>query len=65
MLNPPVYRYVIHDHPRLQSMPIFLGVLRFLIRPQVDGEVVSSIGPGLLCYIGLGKDDSEEDAAYM
>lgn len=46
-------------------MPIFLGILRFLIRPQVDGEVVSSIGPGLLCYIGLGKDDSEEDAAYM
>ncbi|KFM25033.1 D-tyrosyl-tRNA(Tyr) deacylase [Auxenochlorella protothecoides] len=32
---------------------------------SVDGEVVSSIGPGLLCYIGLGKDDSEEDAAYI
>jgi D-Tyr-tRNAtyr deacylase len=32
---------------------------------QVDGNTISSIGAGLLCLVGVGKDDGEEDAEYM
>jgi len=31
----------------------------------VDGQVVSKIGPGLLCLIGVGKDDVAADAEYI
>ncbi|EFN55419.1 hypothetical protein CHLNCDRAFT_23493, partial [Chlorella variabilis] len=33
--------------------------------PQVDGQVVSSIGPGLLCLVGLRDTDGEKDADYI
>ena len=29
---------------------------------EVEGKLVSSIGSGLLCLVGLGKGDKEEDA---
>lgn len=32
---------------------------------KVDGEVVSSIGPGLLCLVGLRDTDTEKDAEYI
>lgn len=32
---------------------------------QVDGKEVSSIGPGLLCFVGLKADGTENDAEYM
>ncbi len=32
---------------------------------QVDGEVVSRIGPGLLCLVGVRDGDTEKDAEYM
>ncbi|MBI4201473.1 MAG: D-tyrosyl-tRNA(Tyr) deacylase [Chloroflexi bacterium] len=31
----------------------------------VDDVVVGSIGPGLLVFVGIGRGDSEEDAAYL
>ena len=31
----------------------------------VDGAVVSSIGPGLVVLVGIGGDDTEEDAEYI
>lgn len=32
---------------------------------QVEGKTISTIGPGLLCLVGVGRDDSAEDAEYM
>jgi D-tyrosyl-tRNA(Tyr) deacylase len=32
---------------------------------EVDGKVVSAIGPGLLCLIGLGQGDTAEDQDYL
>jgi D-tyrosyl-tRNA(Tyr) deacylase len=32
---------------------------------EVEGEVVGRIGPGLLVLLGVGKDDTEEDARFM
>ena len=32
---------------------------------RVDGNVVGSIGPGMLVLVGIGKDDSEKDIAYV
>jgi D-aminoacyl-tRNA deacylase len=32
---------------------------------SVDGEVVSSIGAGLLVLLGVGRDDSERDADWL
>ena len=32
---------------------------------KVDGEIVGKIGTGLVVFIGVGNDDSEEDAAYL
>ena len=32
---------------------------------EVDGEVTGQIGHGLLIYLGVGKDDSETDAAFI
>jgi len=31
----------------------------------VDGAVVGSIGPGLAVFLGVGREDTEEDAAYL
>jgi D-tyrosyl-tRNA(Tyr) deacylase len=31
----------------------------------VDGEITGKIGPGLLVLLGVGRDDSERDAAYL
>ena len=31
----------------------------------VDGKEVSSIGEGMLLFVGIGKDDSEEDIRYL
>eukprot|EP00210_Caulerpa_lentillifera_P001491 g1430.t1 len=43
----------------------FLCQLSNEIRTQVDGKVVSSIGPGLLCLIGLKKTDTQLDADFL
>lgn len=32
---------------------------------SADGQVVSSIGPGALILLAVGKQDTEKDAAYM
>jgi len=32
---------------------------------SVDGETVSSIGPGLCVFLGVGKDDTEKDGAFL
>ena len=32
---------------------------------EVEGEVVGKIGPGLLVLLGVGRDDTEEDARFM
>lgn len=34
-------------------------------KKQVDGAVVSSIGPGLLCLVGLAKTDTQGDIEAM
>ena len=31
----------------------------------VDGQVVSSIGPGALILLAVGKEDTDKDVAYM
>jgi D-tyrosyl-tRNA(Tyr) deacylase len=31
----------------------------------VDGKLISQIGPGLLCLIGLGEGDGESDIEYI
>ena len=31
----------------------------------IDGEVVGTIGPGLLVLLGVSRDDTEEDAGYI
>ena len=33
--------------------------------PQVEGEVVSRIGPGLLCLVGITTGDTEKDAEFL
>jgi D-tyrosyl-tRNA(Tyr) deacylase len=32
---------------------------------SVEGERVSSIGPGLLILLGISQDDGDEDIRYM
>ncbi len=32
---------------------------------SVDGEVVGSIGNGLVVFLGVGREDTREDADYM
>ncbi len=32
---------------------------------EVKGEAVGVIGPGLLIFLGVGKDDSEKDCDYL
>ena len=32
---------------------------------EVEGEVVGQIGPGLLVYLGVGKEDAESDAEFI
>jgi D-tyrosyl-tRNA(Tyr) deacylase len=32
---------------------------------EVKGETVGAIGPGLLIFLGVGKEDSEEDGTYL
>lgn len=34
-------------------------------RVEVDGEVVGTIGRGLLVYLGAGSDDDEGDVGYI
>lgn len=34
-------------------------------RVEVSGETVSQIGPGLLLYLGIGRDDTTADADYL
>ena len=34
-------------------------------RVEVDGDVVSTIGPGLLVYLGAGRGDSDQDLALV
>ncbi len=32
---------------------------------EVEGEIVGRIGRGLLVYLGAGRDDDDQDIAYM
>ncbi len=32
---------------------------------KVEDAVVGSIGPGMVVFLGVGKDDSEKDVAYI
>eukprot|EP00884_Botryococcus_braunii_P019168 jgi/Botrbrau1/5935/Bobra.0366s0109.1 len=32
---------------------------------EVDGKIVSSIGPGLLCLVGIRAEDTEKDAEFI
>ncbi|KAI8464629.1 MAG: D-Tyr tRNAtyr deacylase-like domain-containing protein [Monoraphidium minutum] len=32
---------------------------------EVEGEVVSSIGPGILCLVGIATDDTSKDAEWV
>lgn len=32
---------------------------------EVDGKITGEIGPGLLVFIGIAKDDSREDVDYL
>jgi D-tyrosyl-tRNA(Tyr) deacylase len=32
---------------------------------EVKGEAVGAIGPGLLIFLGVGRDDSEKDCDYL
>jgi D-Tyr-tRNAtyr deacylase len=32
---------------------------------QVEGKIVSSIGPGLLCLVGVKDSDTPQDQEYM
>ncbi|KAF2075854.1 hypothetical protein CYY_002840 [Polysphondylium violaceum] len=32
---------------------------------RVDGETISKIGPGLVCLIGIGRDDTKKDMEWM
>lgn len=34
-------------------------------RVDVDGRTVGSIGAGLLVFLGISRDDTEQDAAYL
>ncbi|RLA96710.1 MAG: D-tyrosyl-tRNA(Tyr) deacylase, partial [Deltaproteobacteria bacterium] len=34
-------------------------------RVEVDGNVVGSIGHGLLVFVGIGADDSKKDIDYI
>jgi D-tyrosyl-tRNA(Tyr) deacylase len=31
---------------------------------RVEGAVVGQIGKGLLCFVGIGHDDTEDDAEW-
>lgn len=31
----------------------------------VEGNLISSIGPGLMCLVGINKEDGLEDRDYM
>lgn len=31
---------------------------------RVDGEMVGSIGRGLLCLVGIARDDTDDDAEF-
>jgi D-aminoacyl-tRNA deacylase len=37
----------------------------FAARVEVSGEVVGEIGPGILAFIGVAKDDTERDALKL
>jgi len=32
---------------------------------EIDGQMISQIGNGLLVYVGVGRDDSDADAEFM
>jgi D-tyrosyl-tRNA(Tyr) deacylase len=32
---------------------------------EVDGQVIGSVGRGLLVYLGVGKEDTEADAQFL
>jgi len=32
---------------------------------EVEGRIIGQIGPGLLVYLGVGKEDAEADAQFM
>ena len=34
-------------------------------RAELDGEVVASVGSGLVAFVGVGRDDDRSDAEWM
>jgi hypothetical protein len=47
------------------SLCIILRHRRIITFFQVEGRIVSEIGPGLLVLVGLHESDSDSDADYM
>jgi D-tyrosyl-tRNA(Tyr) deacylase len=47
------------------SLCIILRHRRIITFFQVEGRIVSEIGPGLLVLVGLHEPDSDTDADYM
>jgi D-tyrosyl-tRNA(Tyr) deacylase len=43
------------------------AVVQRVLRAEVsvDGAVVGRIGPGLLAFVGVGREDDESDARYL
>lgn len=49
-------------HTNSKCNPSLFNLFAFTI---VGDDLISSIGPGLVAFIGIGKDDSEKDIDYL
>ena len=63
-----------HDHPTRPldaTVQAYWKIMRALLQRvlradiTVDGVVTGAIGPGLLVFLGVGRDDTELDADYL
>lgn len=61
------YKVKLYSFPQLIRYHLSLDSCNgsTLIFSQVDGRIVSEIGPGLLVLVGLHESDSDSDADYM
>jgi hypothetical protein len=53
--------------PLVESGGRMRAVIQRVVKATVEVErnAVGQIGPGLLVYLGVGKDDSDRDAEFM